>query len=89
MSTLEEISNAFAAAADTFEPVVGDLTDVDVKHIRCTIVELLQSFHYHGNHDSLSGLINLEAKYTSHFFHAFVRLEDIDANDYNPNIPLT
>ena len=86
MSTLDEISNAFAAAVDIFKPVVGAATDDNVERIRRAVAELLHIFHYHGKHNSLSGLINPEVKYTSRFGHAFDRVEDIDADDYDPEI---
>ena len=86
MSTLDEISTAFAAA-DTFEPVVGAPTNVNVERIWCAVVKLIHIFHYHEKHDSLSGLTKPEAKYTSRFGHVFDRLGDIITNDYNPNMP--
>ena len=83
---MDEISTAFVAAADIFEPGLGAPTDVDVERIRRAVIELLQSFHYHGKHDSLSGLIKPEDKYTYLFDHAFERLKDIYTNNYDPNM---
>ena len=87
MSTSDEIFTALAAASDIFELVVGAPTDADVERIRCAVVKILQSFHNHGKNDILSGLIELEAKYTSCFVHAFDRLEEIYAKNYDPNMP--
>ena len=87
MTSQDEISSAFTAATEAFEPVVGAPSDDDIERVRRTIINLLQSFHFHGSKDSLSGLIKLKARYKSRYGHTFDRLEAIDQYDYDPDMP--
>ena len=70
MLTPDEIIASFAAAS-AFNPMIGTPTDNDVDKIRRNIVNFLQSFRYHRIQDSLSGLIDMEARYFAPFSHAF------------------
>ena len=54
--------------------------------MRCTVVNLLQSFHLHGSRGSLFGLIKLEVRYFAWFGHAFKCLETAEADKYNPHM---
>ena len=87
MITFYKIYNAFDATAKTFKMVVDALTNASLKCICRAVVDLLQSFHYHGKQEILSVLINPESKYTSRFSHVFDRLEYIGTDNYNPKIP--
>ena len=85
MLTPDDIIVSFAAP-DTFEPVVGAPTDDNVYQVLQTVVFLLQSICYQRSQDSLSGLIESEAKYRDRFGHAFYHLETADKNEYDTNM---
>ena len=86
MLTPDNIIVSFVAP-DTFEPVVGAPTNDNVYQVLRTVVGLLQSICYQIIQDSLSGLIESEAKYRDWSGHAFDRLETADKDEYDPNMP--
>ena len=59
MSTPDDIIASFVAATDTFGPVVDAPIDNNVDQICRIVVDLFQSFCYHGSQDSLSRFIEL------------------------------
>eukprot|EP00804_Cyclotella_cryptica_P028661 CCRYP_008183-RA/>CCRYP_008183-RA protein AED:0.20 eAED:0.05 QI:0/0/0/0.66/1/1/6/0/1274 len=63
MTTPEEAKTLFNDLAATYTIIVGQPTDDDVKHLRESITNLLQSIDVPGGTCSLSGLIDTEATY--------------------------
>lgn len=70
--TPEEIMSAFANAATTFQPIVGQPTDDDLTALRDTLYPLLLQIPYDeaGTHN-LIGLLEPDASYTTTWHAAF------------------
>ena len=71
MTTPEEVKTLFSDLADTYTVIVGQPTDDDVKRLRETITNLLQSIDVPGGVCNLSGLIDTDATYNAIHGHPF------------------
>ena len=65
MTTPEEAKTLFSDLAATYTVIVGQPTDDDVKQLRESITNLLQSIDIPGGTCSLSGLIDTDATYVA------------------------
>eukprot|EP00804_Cyclotella_cryptica_P009907 CCRYP_014168-RA/>CCRYP_014168-RA protein AED:0.66 eAED:1.00 QI:0/-1/0/1/-1/1/1/0/97 len=63
MTTPEEAKTLFNDLAATYTVIISQPTDNDVKHLRESITNLLQSIDVPGSTCRLSGLIDTEATY--------------------------
>jgi hypothetical protein len=69
MSTLAK--DLFGQLTTTFPPILGQPTNDDVKQLRKSLMNLLQSIDIAGGTDSLSGLINEATDYLAVYGHPF------------------
>jgi hypothetical protein len=71
MSTPDDVKDLFGQITTTFPTILGQPSDDDVKRLRETLTNLLQSIDIAGGTDSLSGLINDAANYQANYGHPF------------------
>ena len=82
----EEIVAKFAGAADLFDPIIGQPSDVDITSIREMLTPVLLQIPYDDadGKDNLIGIILPEDKYTTKYGQAFSSLVRIGA--YNETL---
>jgi len=71
MSTPDDVKDLFGQITTSFPTILGQPTDDDVKRLRETLTDLLQSIDIAGGADSLSGLIDAAADYQAIYGHPF------------------
>jgi hypothetical protein len=71
MSTPDHVKDLFGQLTAISPTILGQPTDYDVKRLRETLTNLLQSIDVSGGTDSLSGLIDDAADYVATYGHPF------------------
>ena len=71
MSTPDDVKDLFGQLTTSFPTILGQPTDDDIKRLRETLTNLLQSIDVSGGTDSLSGLIDDAADYQATYGHTF------------------
>jgi hypothetical protein len=86
MSTPDDVKDLFGQITTTFPTILGQPSDNDVKRLRETLTNLLQSIDIAGGTDSLSGLIDdAAADYQAIYGHPFDELH-LPMAAYDPSI---
>ncbi len=75
MTTPDEVKMIFTDLTATFPAIVGQPNDDDIKNLRETITNTLQSIDVLGNKCNLSGLINEPTDYLAMYGKSFDRLD--------------
>jgi hypothetical protein len=68
MSTPDDVKDLFGQLTTTYPPILGQPTDDDVKRLRESLTNLLQSINIAGGTDSLSGLIDNATDYLAVYY---------------------
>ena len=71
MSTPDDVKDLFGQLTTSFPPILGQPTDDDVKRLRKSLTNLLQSIDITGGTNSLSGLIDNATDYLAVYGHPF------------------
>jgi hypothetical protein len=71
MSTPDYVKDLFGQLTTSYPTILGQTTDLDVKQLRESLMDLLQSIDITGGTDSLSGLIDDDANYQATCGHPF------------------
>ncbi len=85
MSTPDDVKDLFGQLTTSYPTILGQPSDDDVKRLRETLTNLLQSIDIPGGTDSLSGLIDDSADYQAAYGHPFNPLL-LPMPAYNPSI---
>jgi hypothetical protein len=85
MSTPDDVKDLFGQLTTSYPTILGQPTDDDVKLLRETLTNLLQSIDIAGGTDSLSGLIDDDADYQAIYGHPFDMLL-LAMPPYDPSI---
>jgi hypothetical protein len=85
MSTPDDVKDLFGQITTTFPTILGQPSDDDVKRLRETLTNLLQSIDIARGTDSLSGLIDDAADYQAIYGHPFDELH-LQMAAYDPSI---
>ena len=87
MTSPEDAKTLFVNATADFPTITGSPTDDDFRNITEVLTNLLQSINIPGDFDSLLGLLDDDAQYTSKFGHSFDRLA-VPLPAYNETIAI-
>ena len=85
MSTSDDVKDLFGQLTTSYPTILGQPSDDDVKRLRETLTNLLQSINIPGGTNSLSGLINDPTDYQALYGHPFDPLL-LPMPAYNPSI---
>jgi hypothetical protein len=85
MSTPDDVKDLFGQLTASFPTILGQPSDDDIKRLRETLTNLLQSIDVSGGTDSLSGLIDDVADYVATYGHPFDALL-LPMAAYDPSI---
>jgi hypothetical protein len=85
MSTPDDVKDLFGQLTTSYPTILGQPTDDDVKQLRESLTDLLQSTDIAGGTNSLSGLINNDADYQATYGHPFDALL-LTMPPYDPSI---
>jgi hypothetical protein len=85
MSTPDDVKDLFGQLTSSYPAILSQPTDDNVKQLRETLTNLLQSIDIAGGTDSLSGLIDDDADYQAKYGHPFDMLL-LAMPPYDPSI---